>query len=170
MIEPTNSKAAIAEVAAPAKGFNVPDSMITGGSISGAAVTIVLFVLAFRKRLSKDNLELTKDRAETDIIQTYREQVKALHEQTAKLDENAREAWRTRAEDAKRIGELTSRVEHLTEVNTRQENTIVVMRTRVEHLSSMVRSLLPPADRLRFDVSNNGNLQFAQQENQNGTI
>lgn len=132
--------------------INVPPELISGSSVAGAALTVILVALALRKRLSKDNLELTKDRAETNLIATYQETIKSLQEQNEKLDANAREAWRTRAEDAKRIGELSSKVEHLTDINESLEKTVGTMQTRIDHLLSMVRRLLPPEDRLHFDA------------------
>lgn len=67
-----------------------------------------------------------------------------LREENRRLDERAREAWRSRAEDAKRIGELSANVEHLTKSNQSLE-------TQVERLAAMVRHLLPEPDRILFE-------------------
>ncbi len=118
-------------IAPPGTTIAVPEGAAVGGSILGVVLFAIGTVLTLRKKLSKDNLEITKDRAETDLIKTYQDTIRTLQEQNAKLDINARDAWRTRAEDAKRIGELTSKVEHLSEVNASMEKTIEQLRGEV---------------------------------------
>lgn len=138
-----------AKTVAETQQITVPPGMVNGGGILGIAVTAVLTFLALRKRWSRDNLELTKDRAETNLIAAYQKTIADLQAANERLDQNAREAWRTRAEDAKRIGELSAKVEHLTEVNQSQTSKVEhltqineKLEVQVEELTAMVRRLL----------------------------
>lgn len=133
---------------ADAQSFGIPPALTSGGGIIGAAITFVVAFLALRKRWSRDNLELTKDRAETNLIASYERTIENQQEQIKRLDENAREAWRTRAEDAKQIGELSAKVAHLTSINE-------ALNKQVATLTAMVRHTLPESDRRLFDQSIN---------------
>ncbi len=152
-----------------ANSFVVPDGMMTGGSITGVVIATIVAVLGFRKRLSRDNLELVKDRAETNLIKTYQDTIKALQDQNTRLDENAREAWRVRADDAKRIGELSSKVEHLGEVNESLDKNVAALRTQIRDLVNLLRQVAPHDTRLN-SILDNGSLQHSTptQEHQNG--
>lgn len=162
MTDTTNTKT---EAVTHADSFTVPTGMVTGGGITGAVGTLIFIVLAFRKRISRDNLELTKDRAETNLIQTYQETIKNLQEQNNKLDANAREAWRTRAEDAKRIGELSSKVEHLTDINESLQKNVDKMQTRIEDLVSLLRTLVPHEEAVHLIVHGNQQSVLPSPEN-----
>lgn len=61
-----------------------------------------------RKVVSRQNVEVTKDSAESNLIKT-------LQAERDKAMDAAREAWKSKAEDAKLIGELTSEVRALRE-------------------------------------------------------
>lgn len=118
-----------------AAAFDLPATAISGGGVIGIAVTLILGFMGLRRRWSKDNLELTKDRAETNLIASYQKTIADLEERNKRLDENAREAWKSRAEDAKRIGELTAKVENLTTTNQNLEK-------RITELSAMVAQMM----------------------------
>lgn len=82
------------------------------GGIFAAIATAITTVLVLRRRISKDGLEVKKDGAEGNMLAT------AIAERD-KAMATAAEAWKTRTEDAKTIGRLSSDVEHLTESNKR---------------------------------------------------
>lgn len=63
-------------------------------------------LLYLRKFLSRQGVDIKKDSAEANLIQT-------LQEERDKAMAAAEKAWETRAEDAKLIGELTSEVRAL---------------------------------------------------------
>lgn len=128
--------------------IEVPPALISGGGIFSAAATCVVAFLALRKRWSRDNLELTKDRAETNLIASYEKIIAENTKTIQRLDENAREAWRTRAEDAKQIGELSAKVGHLTSLNES-------LNQQIARLTAMVRHTLSDSDRRLFDQSVN---------------
>jgi hypothetical protein len=142
--------------------ISVPDGFYAGGGVLGVATTLVVLALGLRKRLSRDNLELTKDRAETDLIASLHSTIKSLNENNTKLDQNAREAWSTRAADAKQIGELSSKVEYLTRANQelREENTLLrasveSMRGQLNQMYQMMRQMVPESNRAAFDQNLN---------------
>jgi hypothetical protein len=133
-----------AEVIADSNQLTLPNGLVNGGSVIGAAATLVVGFLALRKRWSRDNLELTKDRAETNLIDALEKRIVDLRADNQRLDENAREAWRHRAEDAKKIGELSSKVESLTAVNVHMEKQMAAMIV-------IFRQMLPEHLRTAFD-------------------
>ncbi len=157
----TEVKAVVVESSQGSQNFSIPipDGVTGGGGITGMVAAILLVALALRKRLSRDNLELTKDRAETNLIKTYQDTIKNLQEQNAKLDENARTAWRTRADDAQRIGILSSKVEHLSEVNETLRTNVQQMRMQMNDLVTLIRQMSPNDVRINNII--HGNSQSA---------
>lgn len=136
-------------IAVPSHPLALPDGAMNGGGLLGVGITLVVGFLALRKRWSRDNLELTKDRAETNLITAYQKTINDQQSTIQRLDENAREAWRTRAEDAKKIGELSAEVKHLTETNQAQNKKIenltkvnVKLESKVDELTSLVRGMI----------------------------
>ena len=133
-----------AEVIADTNQLALPNGLVSGSSVIGVAATMVVAFLALRKRWSRDNLELTKDRAETNLIDALEKRIVDLRADNQRLDENAREAWRHRAEDAKKIGELSAKVESLTAVNQHMEKQMAAMIV-------IFRQMLPEPMRVAFD-------------------
>lgn len=140
MIE--NKPATTALVSVPGVPISMPDVAVNSGGVMALVVSALLGFLAIRKRFSKDNLELTKDRAETNLIAAYQKTIGDLTERNKQLDENAREAWRTRAEDARRIGELSSKVEHLTEINANMTEQMTLQTETIRLLTESNKALM----------------------------
>lgn len=74
-------------------------------------------VMYLRKYISRQNVEINKDTAESKLI-------KMLQEERDKALAAAHDAWKTRAEDAKLIGELTSEVRSLRETVLQLKNEV----------------------------------------------
>ena len=116
--------------------IQIPEGVAVGGGGVTLLLAIVYTVLSLRRRLSRDNVEVVKDRTESELI------TKLVQERDKYL-ENAREAWRTRAEDAKRIGELSTQVQHLTEDNENLRRNVKQLRTEVTRLVALVQEHMP---------------------------
>lgn len=65
-------------------------------------------LMYMRRFISRQNVDINKDSAESNLIKT-------LQEERDKAMAAAQEAWKSKAEDAKLIGELTSEVRALRE-------------------------------------------------------
>lgn len=87
-----------------------PDGSESGLITLGAGGLAALIWL--RRFLSRQGVEVKKDTAEANLIKTLQEERdKAMHA--------AEKAWETRTNDAKLIGELSSEVRSLREMNER---------------------------------------------------
>lgn len=74
--------------------------------VINAAVAFMVAVFWLRRKAHRDNTEITKDKAESNLVQTLREERdRAMRE--------AREAWARRTADAERIAELATKNEYL---------------------------------------------------------
>lgn len=106
------------------------------GAIGGA---LAIFV-SFRRRLSRDNTEVAKDRAETNLVQT-------LREERDKAMADAREAWDRRTKDAQAIAKLTTENEYLKRDMQRLEGEVQELKESIEILRNAYTRLAgaPPA-------------------------
>lgn len=87
--------------------MNIPDAP-DGSSLWTLGAGALASLMYLRKYISRQNVEINKDSAESNLIKT-------LQEERDKALAAAHEAWKTKAEDAKLIGELTSEVRALRE-------------------------------------------------------
>lgn len=139
MQEDTEASAATAQTATVGTPPSLPD-MLPGvtpsvGVLSSVSAVLVA-LLWVRRKLSRDGLEVTKDASEGKLIVT-------LAAERDKAMESAREAWRSRADDAKLIGQLSSDVAHLTKTNEGLTTELTDLRGEVRELKDMVNLLLP---------------------------
>jgi hypothetical protein len=124
---------------------NFPLSEIPhSAGIISALLTLVGGMMWLRRRISRDSVEGVKDRSEKSLVQTLQ------HERDSAVN-SEKEAWKTRTDDAKRIGELTSEVKHLTRTNVALMEDVTMLRVEVKALRDMLHSLLPKniADMIR---------------------
>jgi hypothetical protein len=112
----------------------IPDGATLLGTLAGSAASIAAFALAFRKRLWKDKVEVTRDAAEVNIIEALQEERDKLIKELDESRERERDAWALRAEASKLIGELSAQVKQQTKV-------IELLETRVESLRKDVHWL-----------------------------
>lgn len=108
----------------------------TAGNLSGAATAIgiglgslVTAATVLRRRLSRDRVELTKDKAEGTFVELL------LRERDTAIDE-ARQAAAARQADAATIARLTVQVEHL-------QRDVDALRRLLAHLHPDLGHLLP---------------------------
>ena len=125
-------------------GPTVPSTeMIQGGSIVGTIIALVHAFMWFRRKFSRDSMSIKDDNAHEKLVET-------LQEERDKAMKAAEEAWDTRAQDAKLIGGLTEKVNHLTAANDQLREEIHAsrveiqqMRVEIGELRSLVKQLLP---------------------------
>ena len=89
-------------------------------SLGAGALGALIYL---RKFISRQNVEVNRDSAESNLIKT-------LQEERDKAMADAREAWKTKAEDAKLIGELTSEVRALRETILELKQEVDAMKAR----------------------------------------
>lgn len=111
--------------------FYVPVTPLSGG-IVGSLITVICFVLWIRRRLSSDSLQMAKDTSEKRLLTI-------ITEERDRAVLAAETAWKTRAEDAKLIGQLTSEVKHLSETNISLIRDIAGMREEIAQLRGIVQ-------------------------------
>lgn len=119
----------------PALPDMLPNVSPSVGVLSSVSAVLVA-LLWVRRKFSRDGLEVTKDASEGKLLIT-------LATERDKAMESAREAWRSRADDAKQIGQLSSDVAHLTKTNEGLTSELTVLRSEVRELKDMVNLLLP---------------------------
>lgn len=114
-------------------GFEVPIPDATAGSsIVTAVVSILGAILWLRRRLSRDNLEVSKDSAEKNLLVT------AIAERD-KAIASAEEAWESRTKDAELIGKLSSDVEHLSAINKNLLEEVERLRAEINDLRILIK-------------------------------
>lgn len=86
------------------------ETLPEGSTIAATATSIVAGLIWLRRFLSREKVDLTKDLAEGHLIKT-------LQSERDKAMETAQQAWAVRTEDAKQIGTLMAKVEHLSAIN-----------------------------------------------------
>lgn len=118
---------------------DIPESTVTIGSIIGGLVAVGSGMLYARRKISRDSVELNKDRAEIDIISTLTQQRdEAIH-----LKRQAR-ADITQAELDKQVA--LARV-------TQLENELHQLRQRVTLLKELVTRLSSALDLTRSQLA-----------------
>lgn len=130
----------IAQTASKGAPENFPVAQIPYGPYVGGAMGMVLSVvgaiLYVRRRLSRDNTAIAHEQSERNM----------LNKMSAERDRAmsaAEEAWRTRAEDAKLIGQLTGEVKHLTEANQNLIQDVESLRKDIKELREVLSFMLP---------------------------
>lgn len=86
-----------------------PPFPLTGDTALGVGATsliVGLAILWFRRRISRDGLEIAKDRAEGGMVDALLKVNKNLTEENERLMQVAQEAWAVRNADATRIATL----------------------------------------------------------------
>lgn len=117
----------------------LPDNLATtGGGILGIAASAVVAFFVIRAKWSKSNLDVAQNKSAEDIIKTLQQQLDKAHTDRNHFQEVAANAWRTRADDAKLIGELTAKVEHLTNVNAELKLTVSTLIEKVDKMEAIV--------------------------------
>ncbi len=119
------------------KDAMLPDLSPSGGGVIGLALTVVGAILYLRRKISRDGLEVAKDSAENKMLKT------AISERD-KAMATANEAWRSRAEDAKLIGKLSSDVVHLSQSNETMAHELTALRQEIRDLRETIKLLTSP--------------------------
>lgn len=116
--------------------FNVPLASYGGGAL-GSILTLLGTILWFRRKISRDNLEIAKDHSEKRLLTV-------ITEERDRAVLAAEAAWRTRTDDARLIGQLTGEVKHLTEANIHLIRDVGSLRDEISQLRDIIHSMLPP--------------------------
>ena len=142
----TTEIARSASTGAPAEFPVAQDFPYAGLITSGLAVamSVVSVVLIIRRKISRDNTALKHDATERDMLQS-------MTNERNRAQAAAEEAWRTRAEDAKLIGQLTGEVKHLTEANQNLIQDVATMRQEIKELRETMAMLLPSMSGIHID-------------------
>lgn len=135
---PTNSSM---PVPLPSPEFNVPN-FGQGGTLFTIATSLVAAILYLRRKVSKDGLEIKADAVQKGYLET-------LINERDKAMASASEAWRSRAGDAEKIGNLTASVEYLTKLNEdlrkevkESKEQIIGMRKEMDELRTNINTLV----------------------------
>jgi hypothetical protein len=139
---PTQTTANTATTGTPAD-FHITDIPF-GGTVVTSIMSAMAAVLWVRRKLSKDNVELAKDRVEASVLQTI-----SAERDRAVLA--AEKAWQTRAEDAKLIGQLNGEVKHLSHMNCDLIKEVENLRNDFQQLREVILCLLPRV--INMDIS-----------------
>lgn len=107
-----------------------------GGGLLTTILGIIGTVMWFRRRISRDNLEVKKESAEQSILAT-------LQEERDKAMAAAEKAWASRATDAQLIGKLSSEVKHLSETNQSLQADIKRMSEEMKELRKIILAAIP---------------------------
>ncbi len=116
--------------------FNVP-LVGYGGGVLGSLLTFIGSVMWFRRKISRDNLEIARDVSEKKLLTV-------ITEERDRAVLAAEQAWRTRTDDARLIGELTGEVKHLTDANAHLIKDVGSLRDEIAQLRDIIHSMLPP--------------------------
>ncbi len=116
--------------------FNVPLVSYGSGAL-GSILTLVGTALWFRRKISRDNLEIARDVSEKKLLTV-------ITEERDRAVLAAEQAWRTRTDDARLIGQLTGEVKHLTEANIHLIRDVGSLRDEIAQLRDIIHSMLPP--------------------------
>lgn len=106
----------------------------TGASIVSALVGAALVARATWRRLAKDELEVAKDRAERDHVQTLQVENKTLRDRYDTLAGK-------HAENLRLVGELTATVQAQTQHIARLEHEVATMKEIVEDQRAVIDGL-----------------------------
>ena len=85
-------------------------------------------LLYLRRFLSRQNVDIRKDSAESNLIKT-------LQDERDKAMQAATEAWKSKAEDAKLIGELTGEIRSLRQAMTELKEELDSVNARLRELT-----------------------------------
>ena len=124
--------------------FQVPDSAVVGGSVVGGALVLVGILMQVRRMWSNSNLQVVKDRAETDLVATLKADRDKAYEERERALQTAESAWSRRTADAEQIGKLTAEVTHLSRTNEQMSNDMRNLRQEVKDLHVLIQQLLKP--------------------------
>jgi hypothetical protein len=102
----------------------IPSDGTTLGTLGAGVLASLLYL---RKFLSRQNVEVSKDSAESNLIRT-------LQSERDKAMAAAEKAWETRAKDAQMIGELTAQVSSLRELNEIMRQQMSDMKTELHQV------------------------------------
>lgn len=109
-----------AEVVQMTEPFLNPDK-IEGGGVMSLIFALVYGLMWLRKKYSADVLDVRRNAGEGDLLQV-------LSQERNQAMNDARQAWATRAEDAKLIGQLSTEVAGLKELNHKTNNEVALLR------------------------------------------
>lgn len=107
--------------------------MIAGGLMT-IVFTLIGAVLWLRRRISRDSLEVKRDRGEGNLLEIV------IGERNNAMAD-ARDAWAHRAKDAERIGQLTAEVHMLRILTDRQESEISSLRQEVREMRAEINAM-----------------------------
>lgn len=97
----------------PAPTPALPVTPETAYSLGGGALIVGMWLMWLRRKMSRDGLEIIKDRGEGTLVQTLLEVNAKLVSENERLMLVANEAWSVRNADAVRIAQLEGMVEQL---------------------------------------------------------
>lgn len=112
--------------------------MPEGSGFVGIGVSAVAALLALRRKIWKDNVEVSRDKAEVHIIESLQKERDQALAELAQSREREREAWQIRADAAKLIGELTAQVRHQSDIIATLEQRVVGLQREMQDLRTQL--------------------------------
>lgn len=109
----------------------------------GVVLTAAGVYAGVRRKLSRDGVEVTKDRVEESLIKNLRDALDIANAERDKADARAAEAWKGKTEDREKIAQLTAEVKHLNETNEKLTEQMKKMEGKLERLIQVVLTLAP---------------------------
>lgn len=110
------------------------EGMVQGGGLMTALFTLIAVGMKLRRRFWHDSLEVKRDRVEVSMMEL-------LMKERNEAQDNAREAWEKKAEDAQLIGQLKAEVSALRELNHKTNNEVQLLRLVNEKQNEEIKGL-----------------------------
>ena len=110
-------------------GIDIPVDGLSLSGILSAAAAIVGSILVIRKRISRDSLEMIKDRAEINVIHHLENQRDAAIKEKEELETALEKAEADSSASAAQVASLSSEITRLT-------GQVMLLRQLIERLSN----------------------------------
>jgi chromosome segregation ATPase len=104
------------------------------------------------RRFFKDSAEITKDRAETNIVILLQEDNAALHKKNDSLMERVEEVSKERNEAVSQLGRFLAESELYKEKIKELQASVLVMTNKLDELSTTLNTVLLENGRLKYQV------------------
>lgn len=104
------------------------------------------------RRFSKDNMEMTKDRAETNIVLLLQEDNAALHKKNDSLMERIEVVSKERNEAVSQLGRFLAESELYKEKITELQSSVISMAAKLEEQSELLKTVLVENGGLKVQV------------------
>lgn len=130
-----------AETRTPDYPINLPQTGESALGVVGMLAAAVAAILHFRRRVSRDNMEITKDRAEGKLIEDMNRHAEGLIRERDEARKNERLAWTEANTKAVEVARLTSDNQYLTREVTRLQAVVNELQIKLTEVQNQLATL-----------------------------